>query len=669
VTQHPFSDPGHDGDEPMPGDPARDCAAEEDRYLDWLTAEIDAGRMEVPPEDEPRPGVTVSLGEAGDVDLEDLARMAGGLSGTGFSRGQAADVLPPGPVLGALTGQAVEDVRSLDDDQLLAVISATRRQQTRAEYEELAAVAEFARRREEAYEASKARGDKPRHRDGEFAAEELGFEMKCSHYAAGKRMELADDLARRLPATFAGMANGTIDGHRAKIIYEFTRFLSDEQAAEADAILAEAAPGMAPAELKKKAARLEMKLDPDGVRQRMEDAARKHRRVEARQEASGNAELSGRELDVSEALTAKNSVWAEAAALCNAGLDVPLREARAIVYLDRLRGLNPWDRLTPPCDSPASYDADDGNDPDSVPDDSGEPDEGGISAGTDGSDDPGEHDDGRDDAPHDSDDTGRFPDDGYDGVEDENQDGDEDGGPGGSGPSGAPGAPGSPAGKAPLPALTNVLISAGTLFGWSDAPAEVTGFGLIDPGSARDLIAAASRHPRSRWCITVLDAHGEAIAHGCASGRHPWTPARDGPAKPRAGTARAGPDDNQRAQLAALLDQLKISFAPIAKGTCDHAHREDRYRPSRKLRHLVCARTAACPAPGCGAQAIHNELDHTTPWPAGTTDECDLSPPCSRHHHAKHAPGWKLEQPEPGVMRWTLPSGRSYTTRPTRYDE
>ena len=31
------------------------------------------------------------------------------------------------------------------------------------------------------------------------------------------------------------------------------------------------------------------------------------------------------------------------------------------------------------------------------------------------------------------------------------------------------------------------------------------------------------------------------------------------------------------------------------------------------------------------------------------------------------APGWKLEQPEPGVMRWTTPSGRSYTTRPTEY--
>jgi hypothetical protein len=643
VAQHPFPGPGHDGDEPVPGEPARDWAEEDDRYLAWLVAEADAGRIEIPDE-EPAPGVLVCVGE--DADLA-------GLSGAGFAQHEAADVMPPGPVLGALTAQAVEDVASLDDDELLGVVSAARRQQTRAEYEELAAVAEFTRRREAQYEASRARGDKPRQREGEFAAEELGIELNCSHYAAGKRMELADGLARRLPATFAGMAAGTIDGYKAKIIYEFTRFLSDEQAAEADQILAAAAPGMSPAELKKKAARLEMRLDPDGVRQRKEEAARKHRRVEARQEASGNAALYGRELDVAEALTAKNSVWAEAAALCNAGLDVPLREARTIVYLDRLRGLNPWDRLNPP------YDPDPGPDPD--PDDS---------------DDPGGHDDGgRDDAPCDGDDSGRFPDHGYDEDEgqdsdedgdDDEDDGDEDGGGGdgpGSGPSGTPGTPGSPAGQAPLPALTTITVSAGTLLGWSDAPAQVSGFGLLDPEAARDLVAAASRHPRTRWCVTVTGKDGEAIAHGCASGRHPWIPEN-----PRDGTIRAGPDDNQRIQLAGLLRQLGIALTPIATGTCDHAQREDRYRPSRKLQHLIRARTITCPAPGCNVQAIYNEIDHTTAWPAGETEQCNLSPPCSRHHHAKHAPDWKLTQPEPGVMRWTPPSGRSYTTRPTVYE-
>jgi len=101
--------------------------------------------------------------------------------------------------------------------------------------------------------------------------------------------------------------------------------------------------------------------------------------------------------------------------------------------------------------------------------------------------------------------------------------------------------------------------------------------------------------------------------------------------------------------------------------TCDHAGAEDRYAPSRKLKHLVRARTARCTAPGCGAQAVHCDLDHTLAYPAGITCQCDLAPACRRHHRCKQAPGWLLTQPEPGIMHWTTPAGRSYTTRPTIY--
>jgi hypothetical protein len=34
---------------------------------------------------------------------------------------------------------------------------------------------------------------------------------------------------------------------------------------------------------------------------------------------------------------------------------------------------------------------------------------------------------------------------------------------------------------------------------------------------------------------------------------------------------------------------------------------------------------------------------------------------------AKQAPGWRLEQPEPGLLNWTLPSGRRYTVAPEPY--
>jgi hypothetical protein len=40
---------------------------------------------------------------------------------------------------------------------------------------------------------------------------------------------------------------------------------------------------------------------------------------------------------------------------------------------------------------------------------------------------------------------------------------------------------------------------------------------------------------------------------------------------------------------------------------------------------------------------------------------------CRRHHQAKQAPGWHLDQPEPGILTWTLPSGRRYTTTAEPY--
>jgi len=49
---------------------------------------------------------------------------------------------------------------------------------------------------------------------------------------------------------------------------------------------------------------------------------------------------------------------------------------------------------------------------------------------------------------------------------------------------------------------------------------------------------------------------------------------------------------------------------------------------------------------------------------------CDysiLKPLCRQHHQTKQASGWHLDQPEPGVLVWTTPSGRRYTTTPEPY--
>lgn len=46
---------------------------------------------------------------------------------------------------------------------------------------------------------------------------------------------------------------------------------------------------------------------------------------------------------------------------------------------------------------------------------------------------------------------------------------------------------------------------------------------------------------------------------------------------------------------------------------------------------------------------------------------CEDSPLCRHHHRCKQAKGWWLEQPEPGVLVWRVPSGRTHTTTPTVY--
>jgi len=82
--------------------------------------------------------------------------------------------------------------------------------------------------------------------------------------------------------------------------------------------------------------------------------------------------------------------------------------------------------------------------------------------------------------------------------------------------------------------------------------------------------------------------------------------------------------------LRGLLEWLGIRrLAPVIRGPCPHARAEHRYRPSRRLAHLVRARNATCAAPGCGRRATRCDLDHTSPHHrGGRACECNLAPPC-----------------------------------------
>jgi hypothetical protein len=203
-----------------------------------------------------------------------------------------------------------------------------------------------------------------------------------------------------------------------------------------------------------------------------------------------------------------------------------------------------------------------------------------------------------------------------------------------------------------------ITVPATALGGDAGPGGEVDGFGILDHADTRDLIAAAARNPATRWCVTTLNPDGTAAAHACATGPRPWPPGQGPPGQEPGSTTLQG-----------LLDLLNITtLTPVIRGPCRHAHAEDRYRPSRKLAHLVKARNATCTAPGCGRRAARCDLDHTDPHhDGGLTCECNLAPLCRHHHRCKQADGWRLEQPRPGVLVWHTPAGRTYTTAPTRY--
>ena len=639
----------------------------------WV-ADLEAGRDRIPEEWECEDsGIALSLGDACDLDPALLAAMLGpeGLGGeslsVAFGQDGPADALRPGPVLAALAEQTASDLGALSDDQLTGVMQAGRRLEARGAYLQTLSVAEFARRRRAQYEDAKARRVPPGRRPGEFAAEELACELLVTVNWADARIERDLALTSRLPSTLAGLAAGVITADRADVIAAWTMSLTDADAAHADEILAAAAPGLRYEQLSRKAAALELKLNPEGVKARKETARQTSQRVELRREDSGNASLSGRELDTADALASKAYIDALAVRIRNHGhLDLPLGVIRARVMTELTQGRNPLDlikprpRPEPPADGPAPG-------PAAVRD----PDDPGPQRPTD-------LDDSGPGWPDEDDPAGYGDGDGFGGPGGDG--GPDDPGPGYGGPGGTPAwtddevdavrytepddpgprrGPLRPGQSAPPPANLNLIIPIGTLLGWSTAPAQAGSFGLLDPDETRALAAAASQHPRTRWSATITDPVGRAIAHGRARGQHPWDPPEPPPPAP--------PPDHS-AQLAKLMGALNILFDPVAQDTCDHTRAEDRYTPSRRLADAVRARTQTCDAPGCNAQAIHCDLDHTRPYPDGLTCQCNLGPKCRRHHRAKQAPGWHVEQPQPGVTRWTLPNGRMHTTTPTEYD-
>ena len=219
--------------------------------------------------------------------------------------------------------------------------------------------------------------------------------------------------------------------------------------------------------------------------------------------------------------------------------------------------------------------------------------------------------------------------------------------PAGGVPGTMPAPGGGAGGLAALSGTVHLTLPASTWLGLADLPGEAAGLGPLDAWTSRDLASTlAARAAAARWCITLTRPDGTAAAHACA---------RAGPGPP------AGP-----AARRAWLASQKVTW--LDPGRCTHGSQATGYRPPSMLCHQVRARNRTCTFPGCRRPAIRCDLDHTIPFDqGGRTCLCNLAPLCRHHHRTKQAPGWTIDQPEPGTLVWTAPHGRSYTITPSTY--
>ncbi len=150
----------------------------------------------------------------------------------------------------------------------------------------------------------------------------------------------------------------------------------------------------------------------------------------------------------------------------------------------------------------------------------------------------------------------------------------------------------------------NVTVPVMTLLGLDDEPAELEGYGPIDPETAR-----------------LLTAHA------------PWI--------------------------------RRILVHPETGAVVSYGH--DRYRVPADPAGLVRFRDGQCRFPGCSRPATHADLDHTTAFArGGTTSAANLAALCEHHHSLKHESRWRVLQEPGGVMRWTSPAGHVLRTLPER---
>jgi hypothetical protein len=553
---------------------------------------------------------------------------------------------------------------------------------------------------------------------------EVSAALAMPPQSAEKLMRLAWDMAAVLPGIGGLLADGTLTYSKARAVDEALAALSDKDMARAEAMILPRLAEKTHGQVEKLAVQAAITVDPESAAKRREDAERNQAKVSLRRGQSGAVNLSGYDLPTDETLAAHAQVCARAAVYKDSGVfpDVRMDQLRAQAYLDLINGITAEARIAvgqPDTGLCAPGECTPGHPGTDVPDphDPGSDGPGSDGPGSDGPDADGPDRDGPD-----GDGTSAGEPGGGDcgGAPDDNGPADDD--PRGPGLGSASGSTSSPPpeprlASSPEPRLTDLVLPLATLLGLAWRPGEGHGLGPLDPDLCRALATTAVNSPNSALCVTVTDARGYAIGHGCARpARGPQPPRRTGNGPPgalvalparvnlsitsallatlaaRAATARpdlAGPrkpgswsftrsDDHgppgspgsPGSWELGLPDGriLIVKLEPVPTFDCDHRRESHAYKPSDALRHLVQIRDYECTFPTCSRHARESDFEHAIPYhKGGRTCGCNAGARSRQCHQVKQSPGWNVTQPRPGWHRWETPSGRVYLQEPKRY--
>src|SRR5262252_1233190 len=290
-------------------------------------------------------------------------------------------IMAPGPDLAGWL--ACSQATARDDAALVTSITAWRKVTSWAQAQELAAVAELARRRVTgavdaggqdcgpAADTGRGGHDPVAELEAGFAPNEVALALTLTQGGAEYWMDLAVSLTSRLPATLTALGDGAIDLNRAKLIDQHTSSLDARLAGAVERQVLARAEHQTTGQLRASLQRAVLAADP---------AAAERRRQEAQQRAwvalfgdhDGTASLSGRCLPAAQAAAAWARICAMAKAMEAAGAGGGMDLLRAQVFVGLLLGTLP---LIPPSD---------GGPEDAGPDDGGPEDDGPADGGPDG---------------------------------------------------------------------------------------------------------------------------------------------------------------------------------------------------------------------------------------------------------------------------------------------